>query len=163
MRTGLIAKKLGMTRVFNDAGRHVPVTVLQLEGCQVVAQRTNEKDGYTALQLGAGTRKVKNVTKAQRGHFAKAEVAMIGVVDGMVCMACQAKVEKELKAATGESNVEVSWPEGVAFINFENTPNFSEVDFKKVIEDAGFAVGKVATLNEKIIDPKSGLISLNKF
>ncbi len=74
MRTGLIAKKLGMTRVFNDAGHHVPVTVLQLEGCQVVAQRTIEKDGYTALQLGAGTRKVKNVTKAQRGHFAKAEV-----------------------------------------------------------------------------------------
>ncbi len=74
MRTGLIAKKLGMTRVFNDAGHHVPVTVLQLEGCQVVAQRTMEKDGYTALQLGAGTRKVKNVTKAQRGHFAKAEV-----------------------------------------------------------------------------------------
>ena len=96
-------------------------------------------------------------------NFAKAEVAMIGVVDGMVCMACQAKVEKELKAATGEGNVEVSWPEGVAFINFENATNFSEDDFKKVIEDAGFAVGKVATLNEKIIDPKSGLISLNKF
>lgn len=74
MRTGLIAKKLGMTRIFNDAGRHVPVTVLQLENCQVVAQRTQEKDGYTALQLGVGTRKVKNVTKAQRGHFAKAEV-----------------------------------------------------------------------------------------
>jgi len=74
MRTGLIAKKLGMTRVFNDAGNHVPVTVLQLDGCQVVAQRTEEKDGYTALQLGAGSRKVKNVTKAQRGHFAKAEV-----------------------------------------------------------------------------------------
>lgn len=74
MRTGLIAKKLGMTRVFNDAGNHVPVTVLQLDGCQVVAQRTEEKDGYTALQLGAGSRKVKNVSKAQRGHFAKAEV-----------------------------------------------------------------------------------------
>jgi large subunit ribosomal protein L3 len=74
MRTGLIAKKLGMTRVFNDAGHHVPVTVLQLDGCQVVAQRTTEKDGYTALQLGAGSRKVKNVSKAQRGHFAKAEV-----------------------------------------------------------------------------------------
>jgi large subunit ribosomal protein L3 len=74
MRTGLIAKKLGMTRVFNDAGLHVPVTVLQLDGCQVVAQRTVEKDGYTALQLGAGNRKVKNVSKAQRGHFAKAEV-----------------------------------------------------------------------------------------
>lgn len=74
MRTGLIAKKLGMTRVFSESGQHVPVTVLQLEGCQVVAQRTMEKDGYTALQLGAGTRKVKNTTKAQRGHFAKAEV-----------------------------------------------------------------------------------------
>ena len=74
MRTGLIAKKLGMTRVFNDTGRHVPVTVLQLENCQVVAQRTVEKDGYTALQLGAGTAKVKRVSAAERGHFAKAEV-----------------------------------------------------------------------------------------
>ncbi len=74
MRTGLIAKKLGMTRVFNERGHHVPVTVLQLEGCQVVAQRTIEKDGYTALQLGSGNRKVKNVSKAQRGHFAKAQV-----------------------------------------------------------------------------------------
>ena len=92
-------------------------------------------------------------------NLAKAEVAMIGVVDGMVCMACQAKVEKELKAATGEGNVEVSWPEGVAFINFENTPNFSEEDFKKVIENAGFAVGKVATLNEKIKYKKRFLIN----
>ena len=74
MRTGLIAKKVGMTRVFNDAGQHVPVTVLQLDNCQVVAQRTNEKDGYTALQLGAGAAKIKRVSKAQRGHFAKAEV-----------------------------------------------------------------------------------------
>ena len=74
MRTGLVAKKLGMTRVFNDAGQHVPVTVLQLDNCQVVAQRTSEKDGYTALQLGAGGRKVKNVSKAMRGHFAKAQV-----------------------------------------------------------------------------------------
>ena len=74
MRTGLIAKKLGMTRVFNDAGNHVPVTVLQLDNCQVVAQRTEEKDGYTALQLGVGTAKVKRVSKAMRGHFAAAEV-----------------------------------------------------------------------------------------
>ena len=93
----------------------------------------------------------------------KAEVAMIGVVDDMICMECQAKVTKELKAATGEGNVEVSWPEGVAFINFENTPNFTEEDFRNVIESAGFEVGKVATLDEKIIDPKSGLMSLNKF
>ena len=91
------------------------------------------------------------------------EVAMIGVVNGMVCLECQAKVTKELKAATGEGNVEVSWPEGVAFINFENTPNFTEQDFKNVIENAGFEVGKVATLDEKIIDPKTGLISLNNF
>ena len=75
MRTGLIAKKLGMTRIFNDAGHHVPVTVLLLDNLQVVAHRTLEKDGYTALQLGAGDRKVKNVSKAVRGHFAKAEVA----------------------------------------------------------------------------------------
>ena len=74
MRTGLIAKKVGMTRVFNDAGHHVPVTVLQLDSCQVVAQRTADNDGYTALQLGVGSRKIKNVTKSQRGHFAKAQV-----------------------------------------------------------------------------------------
>ncbi|WP_374765035.1 50S ribosomal protein L3 [Yunchengibacter salinarum] len=74
MRTGLIAKKVGMTRVFDDAGRHVPVTVLQLDKLQVVAHRTEEKDGYTALQLGAGQAKVKNVTKPMRGHFAKSEV-----------------------------------------------------------------------------------------
>jgi len=75
MRTGLIARKLGMTRVFTDEGTHVPVTVLQIDNCQVVAVRTLEKDGYTALQLGVGAAKVKNVTKPQRGHFAKAKVA----------------------------------------------------------------------------------------
>lgn len=74
MRTGLIARKLGMSRVFKDDGSHVPVSVLQVESCQVVAQRTVERDGYTALQLGVGTRKVKNVTKPERGHFAKAGV-----------------------------------------------------------------------------------------
>lgn len=74
MRTGVIAKKMGMTRLFQDDGRHVPVTVLGLEGCQVVAQRTADRDGYVALQLGAGTAKAKNVAKPQRGHFGKAEV-----------------------------------------------------------------------------------------
>jgi large subunit ribosomal protein L3 len=74
MRTGVIAKKLGMTRFFDEAGSHVPVTVLSLEGCQVVGQRTTEKDGYVALQLGAGAKKAKNTTKALRGHFAKAQV-----------------------------------------------------------------------------------------
>ena len=74
MRTGLLARKLGMTRVFTADGNHVPVTVLGVDNCQVVAVRSAEKDGYTALQLGIGTAKVKNVSKAQRGHFAKAEV-----------------------------------------------------------------------------------------
>jgi large subunit ribosomal protein L3 len=74
MRTGLIAKKMGMTRVFDAAGRHVPVTVLQVENCQVVSQRTKERDGYTAVQLGVGKAKVKNVAAPMRGHFAKAEV-----------------------------------------------------------------------------------------
>jgi large subunit ribosomal protein L3 len=74
LRSGVIAKKLGMTRLFMDDGRQVPVTVLQLDNLQVVAQRTAEKDGYTAVQLGAGTAKVKRVSKAMRGHFAVAKV-----------------------------------------------------------------------------------------
>ena len=74
MRSGLLAQKVGMMRIFTEAGEHVPVTVLKLDQCQVVAHRTQEANGYTALQLGAGTRKVKNVTRAQRGHFAKAQV-----------------------------------------------------------------------------------------
>ncbi len=74
MRSGVIAQKVGMTRVFNEDGRHVPVTVLKLDKCQVVAQRTNERDGYTALQLGSGLAKTKNTTRAMRGHFAVAKV-----------------------------------------------------------------------------------------
>ena len=74
MRSGVIARKLGMTRIFNDAGRHVPVTVLKMDDVQVVAQMTGEKNGYTAVQLGAGSAKAKNVSKAMRGHFAKASV-----------------------------------------------------------------------------------------
>ena len=74
MRTGVIAKKLGMARFFDEAGSHVPVTVLSLEGCQVTAHRTQDKDGYVALQLGAGAKKAKNTSKGMRGHFAKAEV-----------------------------------------------------------------------------------------
>ncbi len=74
MRSGVIAQKVGMTRIFNDAGEHVPVTVLKLDGCQVVAHRTKEQNGYTAVQLGAGRAKVKNVTKAERGRFAVAKV-----------------------------------------------------------------------------------------
>jgi len=70
MRSGVIAQKVGMTRVFTEAGEHVPVTVLKLDRCQVVAQRTVEKNGYTAVQLGIGRAKVKNVSKAERKeHF----------------------------------------------------------------------------------------------
>ena len=73
-RTGLIAEKVGMTRVFDDAGQHVSVTVLKMDGCRVVARRTADRDGYNALQLGYGRKKAKNTTKALRGHFAKAKV-----------------------------------------------------------------------------------------
>lgn len=74
MRTGVIAQKVGMTRLFTEAGEHVPVTVLRLAQCQVIAHRSKDKDGYVALQLGSGTRKVKNVSKAERGRFAVAKV-----------------------------------------------------------------------------------------
>jgi large subunit ribosomal protein L3 len=76
MRTGVIAKKVGMTRLFQEDGRHVPVTVLALEDCQVVSVRTQETDGYVALQLGSGEAKQKNVAKPQREHFAKAQVPL---------------------------------------------------------------------------------------
>ena len=74
MRTGVITQKVGMTRLFLEDGKHVPVTVLKLDGCQVVATRNEEKDGYTAVQLGSGYAKTKRLTKSERGHFAKAEV-----------------------------------------------------------------------------------------
>jgi len=74
MRSGVIAKKLGMTRLFLDDGQQIPVTVLQMENLQVVAQRTTEKDGYTAVQLGAGKAKAKRTSAAMRGHFAVAKV-----------------------------------------------------------------------------------------
>ncbi len=74
MRTGVIAKKMGMTRIFAEGGAHVPVTVLALDDVRVVAQRNEERDGYTALQVGYGKAKVKRVSKAMRGHFAKAKV-----------------------------------------------------------------------------------------
>ena len=74
MRSGLITQKVGMTRVFKDDGSHLPVTVLKVEDLQVVANRTNDTDGYVAVQLGYGKAKVKNVSKPMRGHFAKAKV-----------------------------------------------------------------------------------------
>jgi large subunit ribosomal protein L3 len=75
MRSGVIAKKLGMTRLFMEDGRQVPVTVLELDGCQVVAQRTADRDGYSAVQLGAGSARAKRVSRPMRGHFAAASVA----------------------------------------------------------------------------------------
>lgn len=74
MRSGVIAQKVGMTRIFTEAGEHVPVTVLRVDQCRVVAHRTDEKNGYTALQLGAGRAKVKSLTRAERGHFTVAKV-----------------------------------------------------------------------------------------
>src|SRR5262245_57135080 len=74
MRSGVIAQKVGMTRVFTEAGEHVPVTVVRLANCQVIAHRTKEKNGYIALQLGSGARRPKTLTKADRGHFAVAKV-----------------------------------------------------------------------------------------
>ena len=74
MRSGVIAQKVGMTRIFTEAGEHIPVTVLKLDNVQVLSHRTNEKNGYTALQLGAGTRRPSRLTKADRQNFAKAEV-----------------------------------------------------------------------------------------
>jgi large subunit ribosomal protein L3 len=74
MRTGVIAKKMGMTRLFQEDGRHVPVTVLQLDNLQVIGRREADRDGYVAVKLGAGAAKAKNVAKPQRGEFGKAEV-----------------------------------------------------------------------------------------
>src|ERR1700749_1854655 len=74
MRSGVVAQKVGMTRVFTDAGEHVPVTVLRLAQCQVVAHRTKDKNGYVALQLGSGARRSNNMSKADRGYFGKANV-----------------------------------------------------------------------------------------
>ncbi len=74
LRTGLIAKKVGMTRLFMEDGKQIPVTVLSLENLQVVAQRTADSNGYTAVQLGAGTAKAKRTSQAMRGHFAAAKV-----------------------------------------------------------------------------------------
>jgi len=74
MRTGLVAKKLGMSRIFDESGRNIPVTLLKVEGCQVVSILNKEKNGYTAVQLGAGAKKASRVKKSERGHFAKAKV-----------------------------------------------------------------------------------------
>lgn len=99
MRTGVIARKMGMTRLFAEDGRHIPVTVLQLESCQVVNQRTQDEDGYTALQVGAGKMKAKNVTKPMRGHFAKSRVEpKMRMVEFRVAADALIEVGAEIKA-----------------------------------------------------------------
>jgi large subunit ribosomal protein L3 len=99
MRTGVIAKKLGMSRVFAEDGSHVPVTVLELGGCAVIAHRTVEKDGYSAIQLGAGMAKVSRTSKSMRGHFAKAEVEpRQKVVEFRVSEDCLLDIGAELSA-----------------------------------------------------------------
>lgn len=100
MRSGVIAKKLGMSRVFAEDGTNIPVTVLHVDNCQVVAQRTAEKDGYSALQLGAGAAKVKRTSKAMRGHFAKSNVEpKRKVVEFRVSEDCLLDVGAELAAS----------------------------------------------------------------
>jgi len=99
MRTGVLARKLGMSRVFLDDGRHLPVTVLGIEDCRVVAQKTAERDGYTALQVGAGRAKPKNTSKAMRGHFAKARVEpKLRLAEFRVTPDCLVEVGAELGA-----------------------------------------------------------------
>lgn len=122
MRSGVIAKKVGMTRVFTEAGEHVPVTVLKLEGCQVVAHRTQEENGYVSLQLGAGTAKVKNVSKAERGRFAIAHV------------------EPKLKLAESRVSAEFLIPVG-AEITADHFLEGQFVDVTGVSTGKGFAGG----------------------
>ncbi len=100
MRTGVVAKKLGMSRYYSVNGDHIPVTLLQMDGCTVVAQKTEETDGYNAIQLGFGAVKVKNVNKPQRGHFAKAKVEPLAKLvefrveaDGLVAVGEEISVE----------------------------------------------------------------------
>jgi large subunit ribosomal protein L3 len=100
MRSGLIAQKVGMTRVFTEDGTHVPVTVLKVDTCKVVSTRSEEKDGYCAVQLGSGLAKVKNVGKALRGHFAKAKVEPSKrIVEFRVTPDAMLEVGTELSAA----------------------------------------------------------------
>ena len=96
MRSGVIAQKVGMTRVFTDAGEHIPVTVLKLEKVQVLAQRTDEKNGYTSLQLGAGSRKPSRVTRAERDEVTRR-------IMGEIAALLAAERERPLTAAPGRA------------------------------------------------------------
>ncbi len=120
MRTGLLAKKLGMTRIFRDDGTHVPVTVLHLDDVRVVSARTTETDGYTAVQLGWGKAKVKNVSKPNRGHFAKH------------------KVEPPAKLAEFRVAADAMLPSGAALSAAHFVPG-QKVDVAGITKGKGFA------------------------
>jgi large subunit ribosomal protein L3 len=113
LRSGIIAKKVGMTRLFQEDGRQIPVTVLQLDKLQVVAQRTAEKDGYTAVQLGAGTAKAKRTSAPMRGHFAAAKVEPKRKV-------CEFRVSEENLIAVGEEIIASHYFEG-QFVDVSGT------------------------------------------
>jgi large subunit ribosomal protein L3 len=113
LRSGIIAKKIGMTRIFQEDGKQIPVTVLQLDKLQVVAQRTADKDGYTAVQLGAGTAKVKRTSAPMRGHFAKANVEPKRKV-------CEFRVAEENLIPVGEEIIASHYFEG-QFVDVSGT------------------------------------------
>jgi large subunit ribosomal protein L3 len=132
MRTGIIAKKLGMTQLYNEFGEHVPVTVLHVDNVQVVSQRTQEKDGYEAVQVGFGERKPKNVSKSLRGHFAKAKVApKQKIVEFRVSAETQVSVGEQLSAAhfvSGQFVDVVSTSKGKGFAGAMKRHNFSGLE-----------------------------------
>ena len=144
MRTGVIAKKVGMTRLFQADGRHVPVTVLQLDDVQVVGRREPDRDGYTAVQLGAGKAKAKNVAKPQRVAFGKAEV--LPALDPLAAKV-PPEVEPEPWAASDitfvdDTTVEVTLREGMTFHDGEPVTAADvafTLDFLSAIESPAFA------------------------
>lgn len=129
MRSGVIARKVGMTRLFDSEGGHIPVTVLKLDGCQVVAQRTRDRDGYMAVQLGAGRAKTKNVTRPMRGHFAAARVEPKAVLyEFRVDEAAMLEVGDELTAdhyVAGQSVDVVGTSKGKGFAGAMKRHNFA--------------------------------------
>ena len=96
--------------------------------------------------------------------IAKAEQALVGVVNGMVCMECQKKVEAALTEKAGtKATVDVSWPENVAVVSFEGTTNLTEADFKNVVEGVGFTTGKIVKVDEQVRTAADGVVTLKKF
>ena len=188
MRSGVIARKVGMTRLFTEAGEHIPVTVLKLNNCQVLAQRTEEKNGYTAVQLGAGLAKVKNVSRAERGVFAAAKVEpkrriaefrvspenLIGVgaeitadhfVEGQYVDACGNSIGKGFAGAMkrhGFSGLRASHGVSVSHRSHGSTGQCQDPGkvFKGKKMAGQMGDKQVTTLNLKVVktDPERGLI-----